>query len=478
MAQNSNQKLLQRIDLPTFIAGLVAGFLALSSAPWWTLTSPTNSHVLSIQVSPFYLQIAATGIPATTPLASALGALTRILLILCSLSLVASSIRPIAWWRPLATWLSLACLTELFFSLFLLMHAGQTALLTTYGTNPPTSGTTIYPARIVGTDLNTYLNPSVAATFNLDFYLGLLSLTIMGASTILKMLQARGLMAATVPGIKEFFLMPPYRHAWLSTGDRDLNPLSQDPENTTDDQLLDSFGKIYRTVQPGGIISIILPSCASTLGDRFQKLLTWTGFSVEDTETIYRAPGKPETQLRFKKPLSSLESDAQEPEATPVLEQAIESESSFRDIPPQLTVSTQPDWGLTKMTKQERAMLRSALSILSKSREPMPYHELLNQVYMELVERKVPFDSARQIESTLLKHAGQELVLTEGTDEQGLKSVKRWSLGIEDLSPDHEGKVSIFRKLSSHRPRVPPVMRLLKKWQRKPKYRPRSKREE
>src|SRR5260370_3184460 len=143
----------------------------------------------------------------------------------------------------------------------------------------------------------------------------------------------------------------PYRHAWLSTGDPDLNPLGQDPENTTDDQLLDSFGKIYRTVQPGGTISIILPSWASTLGDRFQKLLTWTGFSIEDTATIYRAPGKPETQLRFKKPLAHQDSDAQQPEATPVLEQAIESESSFPDIPPHLTVSTQPNWGLPKMTK-------------------------------------------------------------------------------------------------------------------------------
>ena len=435
--------------------------------------------MLSIQVSPFYLQIAATGIPSTSLFASILGALTRVLLILCSLALVASSLRPTAWWRPIATWLGLASLTELFFSLFLFVHAGQTALLTAYGSNPPTSGTILYPARILGTDLNTYQSPSLTATFNLDFYLGVLSLTIVGISTILKMLQERGLLAASaIPGVKEFFLIPPYRHAWLSTGDRDLNPLSQDPENTTDDQLLESFGRIYRTVQPGGIISIILPSWASTLGDRFQKLLTWTGFSVEDTETIYRAPGKPETQLRFKKPLSPSESDAQEPEATPVLEQAIESESSFRDIPPQLTVSTQPDWGLTEMTKQERAMLRSALSILSKSREPMPYHELLNQVYMELVERKIQFDSARQIESTLLKHSGQELALTEETDERGLKSVKRWSLGTEDLSPDHDGKASIFRKLSGHHPRVPPVMRFLKKWQRKPKYRPRAKREE
>jgi len=434
--------------------------------------------VFTIQVSPFSLLISATGIPTTIPLASILGALTRILLILSSIALITSSLRPTVWWRPLVTWLSLASLTELFFSLLLFVHLGQTALLTAYGTNPPTSGTMSYPARIVGIDLNTYLNPSVAATFTLDFYLGLLSLTIVGASTILKMLQERGLLAAAIPGVKEFFLIPPYRHVWLSTGEKDLNPLSQDPENTTDDQLLASFGKIYRTVQPGGIISIILPQWASTISDRFQKLLTWTGFAMEDAGTIYRAPDKPETQLRFRKPLIPIESAQEEPETTFVLAQAIETESSLPDIPPQLTVTSLPGWAPSKMTKQERAMLRSAVSILSKRKEPVPYRELLNQVYMELVERKVEFDSARQIESTLLKHTGRELSLTEESDEQGLKAVKTWSLGEEDLSPDHDGNPSIFKKLSGHRPRIPPVIRLLKKWQRKPKYKARAVREE
>ena len=391
-----------------------------------------------------------------------------------------TSLRPTIWWRPLTTWLSLASLSELFFSLLLLVRTGQTALLTAYGTNPPTSGTISYPARIVGTDLNTYLNPSIAATFNLDFYLGLLSLTIAGASTLFKMLQERGLLAAGIPGVKEFFLSPPYRHVWLSSSDRDLNPLSRDPENTTDDQLLDSFGKIYQAVQPGGIISIILPQWASTVSDRFQKLLTWTGFAIEDAGTIYRAPGKPETQLRFRKPLVPLEPGQEEPETMSVLSQAIETESSFPDTPPQLTVTSPADWAPSKMTKQERAMLRLAISIVSKRREPVPYRELLNQVYMELVERKVEFDSARQIESTLLKHIGRELSLAEEPDGQGIKGVKTWSLGEEDLTPEHERSPSIFRKLSSHRPKVPPVMRLLKKWQRKPrqKYRPRVQREE
>src|SRR5690348_597749 len=159
----------------------------------------------------------------------------------------------------------------------------------------------------------------------------------------------------------------------------------------TDDQLLDSFGKIYQTVQPGGTISIILPAWASTIGDRFQKLLTWTGFSIQDSGTIYRAPGKPETQLRFKKPLepSKTFTPVSEPEPTAVLAEAVETETSFPDTPPQLVVASTPAWGRIKMTRQEKAMLRSAVSILSKQREAIPYHELLNQVYMELVERKV-----------------------------------------------------------------------------------------
>jgi hypothetical protein len=460
---------------------LVAGFLALGNEPWWTLASPTNSHVLSIQVSPFYLQIAATGIPATSPVASILGALTRVLLILSSLALIATSLRPTVWWRPLATWLSLASLVELFFSLLLFLHLGQTALLTAYGANPPTSGTETYPARILGTDLNSYLNPSLTASFNLDFYLGLLSLSIVGTTTILKMLQERGLLSAgTIPGVKEFFLTPPYRHVWLSTSDKELNPLGQDPENTTDDQLLASFGKIYSAVQPGGLISIILPAWASAIGERFQKLLTWTGFSIEDTSTIYRAPGKPETQLRFRRPLVGSESDIQEPETTSVLSQNIETEPVLPEVPPQLSVVSAPNWALAKMTRQERAMVKSAVSILSKRTEPMPYHELLNQVYMDLVEKKVQFESARQIESTLLKHADRELALTEEPNEQGVISVKTWSLGEEDLSPDNDGRTSIFKRLSSHRPRASPVIRLLKKWQRKPssKYSPKTTREE
>ena len=468
-AQNAEQKLLEKIDLPTFIAGLVSGFLAFNNEPWWTLTSPINSRVLLIQASPFYLQISATSIAASIPIATFIGAVSRSLLIVSSIALVASSFRPISWWRPIVTWLTLASLTEIFFSLFLLIHAGQATLYSTYGANPPTSGTLTYPARIVGTDLNSYLNPSLTASFNIDFYLGILSLTIVGTTTILKMLRDQDIINATFPGIKELFLSPPYRNVWVSTGDRELNPLSQDPENTSDDKLLESFGKIYNTVQPGGTVSIILPSWATNISDRFQKLLAWTGFTAEITETIYRNQNRPETQLKFKKPAQRAEAEVAEPELKPVLGLETDMEGQPRDTPPQTIITSQPDWGKAKMTRQERATLRSAISILSKRPDPVPYRELLNQVYMDLVEKKVKFDSARQIENALLKHVGGELALVEEADEQGFKGAKKWAIG-EDLPEEKEGGPSVLTRLTAHRPRASPVVRLLRKWQRKPKY--------
>src|SRR5207249_9676506 len=181
---------------------------------------------------------------------------------------------------------------------------------------------------------------------------------IVGTGTILKMLQERGLLASSIPGVKEFFLTPPYRQVWLSTSDKTLNPLSQDPEKTTDDQLLASFGKIYQTVQPGAIISIILPTWASSVSERFQKLLKWSGFSIENTGTIYRAPGQPETQLRFKKPLVPQESTLDEPEPSSGLAQAIETESSVPEMPLQLRIPSQPEWTQPAMTKQERIMVK------------------------------------------------------------------------------------------------------------------------
>ena len=336
----------------------------------------------------------------------------------------------------------------------------------------------------MGTDLNTYLNPNLTATFNIDFYLGILSLTVVGTTTLLKMMRDQSLITTALPSVKEFFLSPPYRNVWVSTNDKELNPLSQDPENTTDDKLLQSFGRIYNTVQPGGTVSIILPSWATGVSDRFQKLLVWTGFAQESTETIYRTPNKAETQLRFKKPFKPKDQDQPkdadpsdpQPSSTLVLAET-EMGSSVPDTPPQLAIVAQPAWASVKTTKQERAMLKSAVSILSKRTEPVPYRELLNQVYMDLVEKKVKFDSARQIEAALLKHSGLELALVEESDGEGFKAQKKWALGEDSQAIPRDGP-SVLNRLSSHRPHALPIMRLLKKWQRKPRYKKKESTEE
>ena len=96
---------------------------------------------------------------------------------------------------------------------------------------------------------------------------------------------------------------------------------------------------------------------------------------------------------------------------------------------------------------------------------------------MELVEKKVRFDSAREIETALLKHAGRELELIEESDVRGFKTSKKWAIGGHaSLGP--EKSPSVLTRLRSHRTRVSPVGRVLKKWQRKPKYKSKPKEEE
>jgi hypothetical protein len=60
-----------------------------------------------------------------------------------------------------------------------------------YGILPPFSGTTHLPALIIGLDTNGYLHPLVTAGFSLPFYLGFLSLGLVGGSLILENLRTK-----------------------------------------------------------------------------------------------------------------------------------------------------------------------------------------------------------------------------------------------------------------------------------------------
>ena len=182
---------LRQIDPLILLGAVVSLFLTLGTDPWWRVSGATNNKLLTMEVSPYYLQTIATGISSGAPFVASLGALTRLLLILGFVALAASSIRPNAWWRELAVFFSLSALAELYLSFLLMYNAAETTLLATYGILPPYSGTSRLPTLIIGLDLNTYANPLVSAGFNLPFYLGFLSLGLVGTSQIIRSRRRR-----------------------------------------------------------------------------------------------------------------------------------------------------------------------------------------------------------------------------------------------------------------------------------------------
>jgi len=281
-------------------------FLALASGPWWTLTGTTNARLLSVQVSPYFLHISAIGLPPTSALANGLGSLTRVLIFLGFLALASASIRPTAWWRNLAVYFGLSSLAELYLSFLLMYYWAESAFVIAYGIVPPYSGTATLPGRILGLDLTYYSGPLVTAAFAIPFYLGFIGFSLVMGRGVIRAIQDRTLrvLASLLPGggVHDVYLTPPYQHVWFSSGDKEYNPMITDPDILNDDELLISFQKLYDTVEPGGSLSIVLPAWATGIGDRFQRLMPNTGFTIESSGVIYRVEDKPETELRFRKP--------------------------------------------------------------------------------------------------------------------------------------------------------------------------------
>jgi hypothetical protein len=469
LSHNANESIgfLRRLDLFVLLGALITLFLALASEPWWTLTGTTNSKLLSIQVSPFYLHINAIGLPATSASAATLGSFTRILLFFGFLALAAASIRPTAWWRSLAVYFGLSSLAELYLSFLMMYYWAESAFVVAYGFVPPYSGTTSLPGRILGLDLTYYSGPLVTASFAIPFYLGFLSFSLVMGRGIIRAIQDRTLrvLASLLPGggVHDVYLTPPYQHVWFSSGDKEFNPMTSDPDKLNDDELLISFKKLYDTVEPGGSLSIVLPAWATNVGDRFQRLMPNTGFTIEAAGVIYRVQGKPETELRFRKPIQALSDESQEasstsqeavlmsPSTVPLSldEGAIESTA-----PPVLEVLEAPPWRPAKLSRLERSMVKAAVDVINQNQHPVPYRDLLNQVYMDLVDRKADFDSARQIETTLLNHNGKEILLLEEADEASGRAVKKWWLGEERLAPEKKKRISIIGKISGSKPRL------------------------
>ncbi len=495
MSEETNDKLgfLRQVDLLILAGALMALFVSLGSEPWWTLTGATTATLLSIQVSPFYLHINALGLPPSAAFANNLGTFTRILLILGSLALFGASVQPTAWWRNLAVYFGLSSLAELYFSFIMNFYWAETAMAQTYGVIPPYYGTAALQGSILGLDLRYYTAPLVTATFYFPYYLGFLCMGLVLGRSVIKVIHERAfqVLSALLPagGIHDVYLSPPYQNVWFSSNDKEFNPLGKDPQTLNDDELLVSFQKLYNTVEPGGSLSIILPDWAIGLESRFQKLMPATGFEIESSAVVYRIPGKRENQLRFRKPLQEQKTlskvgqalDEQDPAlilpSPPTILRATELSppaapaggSADLEPPPVLEIVQPPARRNARMTRPERAMLKSAVAIITARQEPVPYRELLNQVYMELVDKKVDFDSARQIETTLLNHNGREILLLEESDETGAKVQRKWWLGDQQMAPEKARRFPFLGKITRARSKLPKPQALLTKFQ-KPRY--------
>jgi hypothetical protein len=182
--------LARQVDFLTLSGGIVALFLAPTGQPWWSVTGAGTSKLFTIQVSPFSLDASAVGF-SNPSFTGPLGSLTSVLLLLLVLVLGASSLHRGAWWGETAKYFSLCVLSELYLSFLLMYHAAETSLLGMYGVLPPSSGTMPLPAVIVGIDMSSYLRPLVTAGFSLPFYLGFLSLGLVGGSLILENRRTR-----------------------------------------------------------------------------------------------------------------------------------------------------------------------------------------------------------------------------------------------------------------------------------------------
>ena len=455
---------------------------------------------MNIQISPFYLQANLLGLTPNSPFASALGSFTRLFLILGFIALAAASVRPYAWWRQITVYFGLTSLVEAYLSFLLLYNILETALLAEYNVIPPYAGTSHLQASILGLDLQYYPNPLVTAGFSLPFYLGFLGFGLVASRMILQTTQNMRRMAlkgisgilgsisgGLSTGLREVYLSPPYQHVWLSSEDRELNPLGADPDQLTDDQLIVSFEKLYKAVEPGGIVDIILPAWATHVSERFQRLGPYVGFTIEKSELIYRTQGIPETELQFGKPAPQTTTTptestevAQEITNEQIVPPPIASSraNEFEQPPVQETI-VEPAWIHVKMTPLERSILKAAVNVLRARGEPVPHRELLNQVYLDLVDKKIDFDSARQIETTLLNHSGSEVIIVEVKDETNGRLVKKWWLGETRVATDRKPSLPFLRAISRRaRHRTLTVPKLLRKWERKPRYKPKRKTDE
>jgi hypothetical protein len=491
-------RFIKRFDILTMIGAIVALFVASGSEPWWTLTGTTNTRLFNIEVSPFFVHMIATGLPPTAPYAAFLGSFTRTILLAGFVALFAASIRPAAWWRNLAICFGLSSLAELYLSFLLMFYWAETAFVNTYGVVPPYFGTTVFQATVVGLDLGYYPAPLVTASFSVAFFLGFVSIGLLLGRSVIRILHERAfqVLAALLPGgvgIHDVRLSPPYQQVWFSTGDLQYNPMWKYLGGVGDDQLLISFEKLFETIEPGGSVAVVVPEGATILSEKLRKLLPEIGYIVEESQLINMGQNKVDKELRFRRPLSeqssiggtaptesgsvlkphlvepdpSLETPRNPPEALPTEQPSnlvsgeIPADEGMKGSPPVLHVAHPLPHMVPKITRLERSMLKSAIRAINERRQPVAYRELLNEVYMDLVDQKVEFDSARQIETTLLNHNGQEVVLLDESDFLEGRAVKKWGLGPKKLRSNKSRAIPVLKRVKAVTPKISSIRKII-----------------
>ncbi len=156
----------------------------------------------------------------------------------------------------------------------------------------------------------------------------------------------------------------------------------------------------------------------------------------------------------------------------------VDVDGSEVEVPPATGVQGEAQGTEPPLSEQELSMLKSAVSVIERRQESVPYKELLNEVYTDLLDRNVDFESVRQIEATLLKHVGRELVLLDGLDSATGIIVKKWWLGEKGVDAEEGRSPSFWKRLSSKaNPGLPKVRRLLDRRRRQreqPNYQPKK----
>jgi len=239
---------------------------------------------------------------------------------------------------------------------------------------------------------------------------------------------------------------------------------------------------------------------ATILGEKLEKLMPEIGFIVEEMRTINGDQDKLETELRFTRPsqeqspssgtiptekTTTVEPPSIEPTTKVIVEDAPQipsiSESTGPTLevlgedetPPMLEIVQPPSVGGQKITRLERTMLKSAIRAITERRQPVPYRELLNEVYMDLVDHKVEFDSARQIETTLLNHNGREVILLDEADGLEQRIIKKWGLGKQKLRSERSHRIPVLNRVKAVTPKITNIRKIIRR-PRKSRYKARA----